>query len=214
MFYVGIDSGVSGGAVVVHSTGYSGKVARMVGEGVVRDDRVGSGYSVGGVVVPRIDVADVRQHCEITCCVSTAASSPQNVSYNVRRWRTLYAPSFICLEHVGIVQRQRGNDVLMRSMGWWEGVLTALDLQYVTVRPSRWKRWSGIPCAKSKREGGSKAKTKALACDRANELFPWEVFVGKRGGTTTRDWYAECAMLALCARQLHMGLGVNLEDLP
>jgi hypothetical protein len=111
------------------------------------------------------------------------------------QWLIVYEPEKVLLEQVTVIQRQRGNDKLLASMGWWQGVLDAHAQPYELVRPTLWKRRAGIPPAP---RGASDTQIKKLAVERAEQLFPGECFRGARGGVSGCDWKAEAALMALC----------------
>ena len=206
-YFLGVDAGVNGGAVLVACNDpepvamWPDVSSRLIGG---RDDKIGIEYSVRGAPPAPLSTEGTAVYCDIIGSISRGAVSAEECSYIVSQWLTLYAIRLACIERVGIVQKQAKNEVLLRSFGWWEGLLSASRIPYITVRPSRWKRWAGVPPAK---RGAGRAEIKGLAVARAQELFPLVNFYGKRGGVTVNDWKAEAAMLALCARQAAVTVG-------
>ncbi len=204
--FVGIDPGLNGGAVAVSvdqtllpeqggigPQGSQGLQGLQGGQGL--QDLQGIQGLQGLQDLQGIQGLQGGRGFEVVDTIATKAFSAVERAHTMSQWLIVYEPEKVLLEQVTVIQRQRGNDKLLASMGWWQGVLDAHAQPYELVRPTLWKRRAGIPPAP---RGATDTQIKKLAVERAEQIFPGERFRGARGGVSGCDWKAEAALMALC----------------
>ena len=83
----------------------------------------------------------------------------------------------------------------MEIKGIKQGILVAMEVQYIMVAPKTWQAtaWSGVPVQK---KSTGKNDTKATSLLAARRLFPSETFLATERSKVAHDGLVDAALIA------------------